>query len=314
MYLECSALSLAYREMGHFFSRSGPFYPLPLELNDPSTWKNFIERHNEDWWRISTVRYLPSNFVDAFSDKLCLNHAYLLSDLSEMQIEKYHVLIGWNNISSNCRLSESFIEKHKDEVNWDLISRFQKLRESFMEKFADFLDWKSIVRFQELSEAFIERFQNRIDWNDICCKQKLSEDFIERYQDRVNWLQLSMNCSIRLSESFYEKFSDRLYWNHLSINHRLTELLIEKFVNLVDWKLLSKYQDLSDEFITKHADKIDKHALSKNCIIVRRLLLNDLCWNVAAISEKTNNHFSRDVANEILEFGNFSFSNDVIHF
>ena len=89
--------------------------------------------------------------------------------------------------------------------------------------------------------------------------------------------------------------------------HKLSEEVIEKFADHLHWDYISKYQDLSDAFIEKHVSKIDNEDLSQNCCINRRKFLDEFCWNVGTISEKNNDYFSRDVANEVLGFVEFKF-------
>ena len=133
----------------------------------------------------------------------------------------------------------------------------------------------------------------------------MSEAFIEKLKNRVNWGYFSLNPHVRLSMSFYERFVDRLDWWAFSEYHTLSEEMIEKFSDRVDWDCISRFQDLSDAFIEKHWNKIDHGYLFYNPLIKRRQLLDELCWNVGTISEKNNNHFSRDVANEVLGFLEF---------
>ena len=128
---------------------------------------------------------------------------------------------------------------------------------------------------------------------------------IEKYHDRISFFELSLDCNISLSKSFYKRYANRLNWSLVAEFHKLSEAAIEKFVDRLNWDYISEFQDLSDAFIEKHGSKIDNEDLSRNRLIIRRRLLDELCWNVGTISEKNNNYFSRDVANEVLGFVKF---------
>ena len=113
--------------------------------------------------------------------------------------------------------------------------------------------------------------------------------------------------------SFYKRFADRLKWNQVSEYHKLSEAAIDKFADRLDWERISKYQDLSDTFIDKHWSKINQSGFFRNPFINRRRFLDELCWNVGTISEKNNDQFSRDVANEVLGFVKFGDYDDRLY-
>ena len=73
-----------------------------------------------------------------------------------------------------------------------------------------------------------------------------------------------------LPESFFNVYADDfpietpipnvdniIGWNEIFIYQKFSEDFIRKHADKINWKLIAKYQALSEELIEEHADEID---------------------------------------------------------
>jgi hypothetical protein len=70
----------------------------------------------------------------------------------------------------------------------------------------------------------------------------------------------------------------------------------------VDWGNISRYQKISEEFITLHRDTLKSEHLKYNYHIFRRRFAHLFAWNVATISSKVCNWLCVEFSNDICDF------------
>ena len=229
--------------------------------------EEFIEKYaaclNENSWAcISIWQKLSEEFIDRHADKLNWFYISCKQRLSEKLIEKHKDKVDWVCISGQQKLSEDFIRRHATDVDWSRICNHQILSEEFIEEFVDRIPnagvWVLISWGQKLSEAFIERHKDDLDWCSICMYQKLSEDFIRKYSDRIIWQGL-FTCQ-KLSLDFLDKYFSGASWlpfdtictAEICKYQELSESFIERHADKVNWSVVGEYQKLSPAFREKH--------------------------------------------------------------
>lgn len=89
---------------------------------------------------------------------------------------------------------------------------------------------------------------------ETCCKEIRNYNFCMR---GINWNLISLNWKINLQ--FVEKYHDKINWKCLVKNNDLPEKFLDKysykFTNNA-WEYVIVYQNLSEDFIIKHFDKL----------------------------------------------------------
>ena len=179
--------------------------------------------------------------------------------------------IDWNEISGSRNfkdLSISFITQHEDMLNWNLISEYQTLPESAIEMFIDKVNWTLISGDQKLSEAFIEKYADKLDWGMVSMHQKFSEEFEMKhweklYPDTPRPVENINNTPTTEYEKNLQSrinAGEKIDWAEISMSRdfeNLSDFFIEKFADKLDWDRISFKQKLSEPFIEKFADRVN---------------------------------------------------------
>jgi len=188
----------------------------------------------------------------------------------------------WYDILCDVQLSEEFIENNIEHIKkiggLDIISETQSLSEEFILKYN--LNFGIICQFQKLSIEFIEQHLDDIDWDILSQNIYMSDYLIEKYRDKLNWGNISPFKST-FSETMIEKYSKpiilpngtvceyKFNWQFMFDYQQFSENMLEKCADgsICDddeliWYEISRSQfNMSDRFIDKYIDKLDKEEL-----------------------------------------------------
>lgn len=219
-----------------------------------------------DWKRISTAKPFGL-IVNSFADKI---------------IYKYYVGSSSNakRLDQSDYVSEDDLDKMicMDMIDSDQLWMSGQLSERFILKHKS-LWTSSTFKFQTMSEAFITKHMSDLDMDVIFEAQILSEEFVVKHIDKVKDRQI-VYCAQKLSDQFYEKYCNRPLIVHSKTSDHLikkyidqldtTSLLVEKkhtvdMLNFIvdnlklneqEWEIIWVLQNVSEEFILKHANHI----------------------------------------------------------
>ena len=159
--------------------------------------------------------------------------------------------------------------KNRSNIDWVNVLRNEYLSERFLEDNIEKLK-THIHTYKYLSETFMNKHKDEIIWDEIGVYQNLSEEFILSHRDVIDEkiiknIVLFQKVSSKILEIYIEETPNLLIdWDYICKNQDLTEEFIEKHIDKLDFFLLSKYQVLTEKFIEKHMDKLDIFELSKN--------------------------------------------------
>jgi hypothetical protein len=235
---------------------------VPLDiLNDK--WNEF----NLDL--VSYYQKLNTDFILQHADELNFPLLLLGGNITE-EIIKDPILfdkISINQVIKYVNLSEEFLTKKDFYFNWKFISYYQtKLKEEFLEIYNSILNFDMLSERQELSEEFIKKYKNKLNGKLVSMKSSnnISESFIELNKDFFDGKMIS-KYKKNLSEDFILRNKQWLNIDYLLLYQELSENIIEKLIlSPLQWKILSGSQkNLSEEFVTKYFNKLDKFLLAK---------------------------------------------------
>lgn len=116
-----------------------------------------------------------------------------------------------------------------------------------------------------------------------------------------------MNNMKPLQKKFFDTFyvlenGNGNFWNAMVCKWALTEEQIEMIFNWVQPSFVSQYQELSENFMRKHADKLDWFKLSihqKFSEQFAREFQDRVFWVAMAENQHFNKDFKREFAEEL---------------
>lgn len=207
-----------------------------------------------------------SNVYGAFAFQETLNKYGI--DMSKKN-SKY----DWENLCNSERenLSMEFIETFKDQVSWRIVTRYCNLSEDFMRKYADLVDWVEASSYKTLSPEFIEEFKDKFDWSDLSQHCELSKEQLLKYVDRIDW-DRAPTYQKKIDEEVIEAVlasskKDEFNWHGALCNIKMSEDFIKKHADDIDkagkWELVSYYQKLSPEFMDEFDKKMNWNYISQ---------------------------------------------------
>ena len=180
----------------------------------------------------------------------------------------------------------------KDALTWTLIIRYCNLTEDTLRQFADRLDWHEVsVVGKYLTKQFIEDFKDKLDWSELSQYHMFTKEQLLQYIDYIDWdraptfqpaideevIDAVMASSkkdefnwhgalvkVKMSETFLEKYAVKANkWEIVSYYQNLSEKFMEKFADKLNWNYISQKQHLSRKFMVKHFDKLNALWLKK---------------------------------------------------
>jgi len=159
-----------------------------------------------------------------------------------------------------------YIKSHSN-ISWHTVLKNKFLSEEFLEQYMDRFA-NRIHEYQYLSNTFMENNKSKINWNQIGMYQNLSEEFILNNSDVIT-SELLENIIMyqKVSSKILDTYiSEAKYidWVSIITTQDLSEDFIEKHEDKINMDLVSKYQKLSIGFIEKHISKLDLDLLIVN--------------------------------------------------
>ena len=98
-----------------------------------------------------------------------------------------------------------------------------------------------------LDETYVREFwDNILNFRKLFQSKQFSEDFLREFVVPA------------------KKFSNR--WEWMELHQHLSERFIEEFENKWNWDHIFMYQDVSDEFIRKHKDRVSDFVMNETDI------------------------------------------------
>lgn len=149
-------------------------------------------------------------------------------------------------------------------VNWSYFSNLVLDKEDYT-KYKSFINWKiasvnididTALQFRECVDwrvflhthsVDIARLRDvTLDWNDVLRTQRLSESEIVQNLYRLDT---------------HSRRTSRRLWKSLCKHQTLSEQFMTRFWNRLDKKLVAHFQQMSYKFILKHIDELDINAI-----------------------------------------------------
>lgn len=244
-----------------FIIKYEKFLNIPLLTYSSIVPQKLLERH------INTIlvhgvslskQPLTEDFLHKYGKKLIFkneeNKIVNAINLSDEFLQKYAVIIGWENLSKCLNLPQRFMRKNKDSLCWWNICLVQNLTDNFVEdykyKLFDYkptnicdLFWKWVLAKPSISDDYkIKMYKELNISGDILFSRNVPELYLTKYEQIVNWIQIYN----------YNKLSETMINSHISTNFKFNDYKSVDF-----WELISKYQTLSESFIITHKNKLN---------------------------------------------------------
>ena len=156
----------------------------------------------------------------------------------------------WTNVSKSYLITLEEIRQYRDYLNWfELSSNYKFLPDDdFLDEFKDKIDWDAYTRYHGMNEETYLRFKNYIDFTTWYCFARHGRI------DEFEYL-----------EKHYTEIKD---WGRLiTFLNDLPVEFLEKHCHLFDdyaWRRISFFSTLTDDFVRRHLDKLDKEGLKHN--------------------------------------------------
>lgn len=181
-----------------------------------------------------------------------------------------------------------------DYINYTGISR--------LEAIYDKLDWDIISRLASLKETDIEAAHGYLKWEKLNClnQDHISERFI---LDNIERIQLTtINFYRKFSESALDKHFDRLF-NAKCLYNDLSDEFIEKYADKIGYNSLAITQNLSEAFVDKHIMKFNVDTLCSYHLFSKKLVLKHIDYlNLKLIAVNSNRSLSVRFINYIKRY------------
>lgn len=195
-----------------------------------------------------------------------------LNSLERMAIEaearKANGYLDWHILTRYGNFTEDTVRKFADRIDWNEVSHYKHIREAFIEEFKDKLNWQELTQYHRFNKDQLLQYIDYIDWDRAPTFQPaIDEDVIDvvmasSKKDEFNWHGALVN--IPMSETFLEKYAVKANkWEIVSYYQDLSEKFMEKFADKLNWNYISQKQHLSRNFMVKHFDKLNKFWLKQ---------------------------------------------------
>lgn len=189
----------------------------------------------------------------------------------------------FNSVNSMDReVLERQADVYKEDFNWRYACRYCNLTEDTLRKFADRVDWFEVsANCKFLPTKFIESFKTKLDWRELSQHYPFSKSMLIQYVDYIDW-----DCAPTFQKSVDEEVidtvlasskKDELNWHSVAVLIKLSEKALEKYADYITkaqkWDIVSYYQDLSEKFILKYADKLNWNYISQKQHLSREFMV-----------------------------------------
>lgn len=271
---------------------------IPIEFIDYAV-KN---KKEIDWSYFLQHKKLNAKTIKKYKDIINTVHFDPL-DYSEKELSR---LISYGieikDLYSSKQLSDNFLREHLDDVNWDILSRTNNFSIEFIREYQDKINWHEYSKREIIPYEIFEEFQDKIIWNGISIYNHcIDKRFVKRFGHKLEPWNIICNNFNKIDEDYL----DSLYPNldadekeRLYSLHPLSEQFVEKHLKgKREWKrYAADVRSLSEEFIRKHADKLDWHTLCSTQKLSERLMedyIDRLDWLEVSINQKLSEKFIR---------------------
>jgi hypothetical protein len=226
-------------------------------------------KYSRFWTDIVYVKKLPDNFIRKYVNKLnifslldCQKLSEPILDILIDKIDSCYIL--WKQK----HLSEAFLERHLQKFDIDLLLKHQKVSEDFIIRRIRIKNMTShgfntMIENYGISSWFCDTYLHYININHIYYTVKLTDKFIQKHKDKLNWCMLCLYQKLtpetinKCIDEIQTCPSQGLFWRHLSKFQQLTEDFIHDHADKLYWYYICKHQNLSETFIIDHKDYID---------------------------------------------------------
>ena len=233
----------------------------------------------------------------------------------------------WSFMIQNTKIDDEMIIDNLSNINITLLLKRQKLgekvliNENFLEIIMENNSLDQVIKDQILNtkvlEFYIEKFDN-LNWDLVCKYQNIEIDFMENHLEKINWDYVCENQFMTLE--FICKNIDNINWELLSQNIKLEFLFNESFLEIFSekgiWDILIWSNNISDEYLIQHLDKLDLSKIlellefkSLNIKIIEKIILlydhksifDAIIKNQTLTIDFINNNFDKFNINDIVE-------------
>lgn len=224
--------------------------------------KQFYQFIINNKWDI--IDKLPSSNKINNSDKkeLIFLPKYIETFLS------YEYIIDFSTIIMNEHiLPDHVIIEHERYIDFDYLFLKQKVSQNIINRYYSRVKVITLLKNQTLPIEILYDIVNNYEinsamWTIICTNQKLNFDFIKTYEATIDWRSLSRNKD-SLSYQTIVSYKNLLIIPEIT-RQGLSEHVIESIIELIDsisWINISYFSKLSNDFIYKYFNHLDKLAL-----------------------------------------------------
>lgn len=185
----------------------------------------------------------------------------------------------FNSLNSLERMAiETEARKANCYLDWHILTRYANFTEDTIRKFADKVDWTEVSRYAHLSDKFIEEFKDKLNWEELTQHHKFSKDMLLKYMEQIDW-DRAPTYQHEIDEEVIEAVmsspkKDQFNWHGALVITPMSETFLEKYaVKANKWEIVSYYQDLSEKFMEKFADKLNWNYISQKQHLSREFMI-----------------------------------------
>lgn len=295
--------------MTSFIDQNDKKYYIDCLINNIQLKNDFIKMYRNviDWKLISNFQKFTLEQAKDYCDEINWSIYCKRDDIEEDIIDEYiDTYIRWD-IISNKKNTQAFREKYKHKIKWETIIRSRKNEFTYEE-------YDTLCKNGYIHLLFENYYVIPFDLV-IMHLDKIKEHsyhlVFERYQidenhimmmcnkfDKYNWERLSICEKIKLSNEFLKIYKDYIKWEYIIINKNYVfdDNMLEYAFSLIPshdklrkyfWnditKAISTHHNISNNFIAKYPDLIDKKLLLENPYVSKDLCANKIsnkCCNI----------------------------------
>lgn len=185
----------------------------------------------------------------------------------------------FNSLNSLERMAiETEARKVNGYLDWHILTRYGNFTEDTIRKFADRIDWTEVSRYPHIGEAFIEEFKDKLNWSELSQYHRFNKDQLLQYIDYIDWdraptFQPAIDEDV-IDAVMTSSKKDEFNWHGALVNIPMSETFLEKYaVKANKWEIVSYYQDLSEKFMEKFADKLNWNYISQKQHLSRKFMV-----------------------------------------
>lgn len=206
------------------------------------------------------INNYPELFTNEIWQRFSANPPFTLSVEFAQQFDDQ---IKWDLLKVNNSYSKEFLEEFIDKINWN-IAEIDYYEKEFLEKHSDKLILENLIKTNnDIMPLIEENFDKIKDDPSLYVFQRFTRDFIKRNKDDMNFDLLTkygyLNQKIVEDNLDVIDLGDACYNPNLKLN----DDFLEKHADKLDWTAITARYNLSDKFITRYQDYIDWNEVTK---------------------------------------------------